>query len=72
MNNQVFVDGSMSYISAIQRWSAKFRELMNVETGTLKIGASTTVTQHVLLKYLDLFREKYPNVSQKYRFEEID
>ena len=31
MKNQVYVDGSMSYISAIQRWSAKFRELMQSE-----------------------------------------
>ena len=55
-----FVESGLNYI---KNGENKFRELMNVETGTLKIGASTTVTQHVLLKYLDLFREKYPNVN---------
>lgn len=52
-----------SGLNCIQNGENKFRELMNVESGTLKIGASTTVTQHVLLKYLDIFREKYPNVN---------
>ena len=55
-----FVESGLNYI---KNGENKFRELMNVENGTLKIGASTTVTQHVLLKYLDLFREKYPNVN---------
>ncbi len=55
-----FVESGLNYI---QNGENKFRELMNVESGTLKIGASTTVTQHVLLKYLDIFREKYPNVN---------
>ena len=55
-----FVESGLNYI---QNGENKFKELMNVESGTLKIGASTTVTQHVLLKYLDIFREKYPNVN---------
>ena len=55
-----FVESGLNYI---QNGENKFRELMNIESGTLKIGASTTVTQHVLLKYLDIFREKYPNVN---------
>lgn len=55
-----FVESGLNYI---QNGENKFRELMNIESGTLKIGASTTVTQHVLLKYLDIFQEKYPNVN---------
>ena len=55
-----FVESGLNYI---QNGENKFRELMNIESGTLKIGASTTVTQHVLLKYLDIFREKYPNIN---------
>ena len=31
MKNQVFVDGSGAYIAAIQRWVAKFSELMRTE-----------------------------------------
>ena len=31
MKNQVIVDGSGAYIAAVQRWSAKFRDLMKAE-----------------------------------------
>lgn len=55
-----FIETGLTYI---QNGENKFKELMNIESGTLKIGASTTVTQHVLLEYLDKFQDKYPNVS---------
>jgi len=55
-----FVESGLSYI---KNGENKFKELMNIESGTLKIGASTTVTQHVLLDYLDVFQDSYPNVS---------
>ena len=55
-----FVESGLNYI---YNGENKFKELMNIESGTLKIGASTTVTQHVLLEYLDIFQDKYPNVS---------
>lgn len=50
-------------ITYIKNGEKKFQELMNLEEGTLKIGASTTVTQHVLLPYLQEFQSKYPNVA---------
>lgn len=31
MKNQVFIDGSSAYIAAMQRWVAKFKELMRTE-----------------------------------------
>lgn len=55
-----FVETGLNYI---KNGENKFKELMNIESGTLKIGASTTVTQHVLLKYLDLFQDRFPNVG---------
>lgn len=55
-----FVESGLNYINNGEN---KFKELMNIESGTLKIGASTTVTQHILLEYLDIFQDKYPNVS---------
>lgn len=55
-----FVESGLNYI---KNGENKFKELMNIESGTLKIGASTTVTQHVLLKYLDIFQDRFPNVS---------
>lgn len=50
-------------ITYIQNGEKKFQELMNLQSGTLKIGASTTVTQHVLLPYLQKFQTQYPNIS---------
>ncbi len=55
-----FVQEGITYIKNGEK---KFQELMNLEEGTLKIGASTTVTQHVLLPYLKEFQNKYPNIS---------
>lgn len=55
-----FVESGLNYI---KNGENKFKELMNIESGTLKIGASTTITQHILLKYLDLFQNRYPNIN---------
>lgn len=37
--------------------------LKNLDYGNIKIGASTTVSQHVLMPYLEIFHEKYPNID---------
>jgi len=55
-----FVSNGITYI---QNGEKKFQELMNLQEGTLKIGASTTVTGNVLLPYLQEFNEKYPNIT---------
>lgn len=55
-----FIETGLNYI---QNGQNKFKELMNVENGTLKIGASTTITHYVLLPLLEMYQEKYPNVS---------
>lgn len=55
-----FIQEGITYIRNGER---KFQELMDLEEGTLKIGASTTVTQHVLLPYLKKFQSLYPNIS---------
>ena len=55
-----FIETGLNYI---QNGENKFKELMNVENGTLKIGASTTITHYVLLPFLEIYQEKYPNVS---------
>lgn len=39
--------------------------LKNMEYGTIRIGASTTVSKHVLMPYLARFHEKYPNIEIK-------
>lgn len=37
--------------------------LKNLDYGNIRIGASTTVCQHVLMPYLEKFHEKYPNID---------
>lgn len=60
---KVLYDFIKEGITYIRNGEKKFQDLMNLEEGTLKIGASTTVTQHVLLPYIQKFQEKYPNIS---------
>lgn len=55
-----YIDEGLTFI---KNGEAKFQELMNLQDGTLKIGASTTVTQHVLLPYLEKFTNLYPNIN---------
>lgn len=37
--------------------------LKNLDYGNIRIGASTTVSQHVLMPYLETFHENYPNID---------
>ena len=37
--------------------------LKNLDSGKIKIGASTTVSKHVLMPYLEKFHEQYPNID---------
>lgn len=60
---KVLYDFIQEGITYIRNGEKKFQELMELQNGTLRIGASTTVTQHVLLPYLQEYQEKYPNIS---------
>ena len=37
--------------------------MKNMDYGTIRIGASTTVSQHVLMPYLEKFHKTYPNIE---------
>lgn len=41
----------------------KFTELINLETGCIKIGISTTLTKEFLLPYLEEFHRLYPKID---------
>ncbi len=41
----------------------KFRQLLDVDNGEIKIGASDMSLQFYLLPYLEAFHEKYPNIK---------
>lgn len=41
----------------------KFTDLINLETGSIKIGISVTLTREFLLPYLKEFHDKYPKID---------
>lgn len=41
----------------------KFRQLLDVDNGEIKIGASDMTLQFYLLPYLEVFHERYPNIK---------
>lgn len=41
----------------------KFMSLKNLDTGTLNIGSTTTISEHYLIPYLKKFHELYPNIN---------
>ena len=41
----------------------KFMSLKNLESGVLNIGASASISENYLMKYLSEFRKMYPNVK---------
>ena len=50
-------------IEFINNAENKFTDLINLETGTIRIGISTTLTKEFLLPYLEEFHELYPKID---------
>lgn len=50
-------------IESIVNGENALSNLKNLDTGTIRIGASTTVCRHVVMSYLEKFHEKYPKVD---------
>lgn len=46
---------------------AKFNELINLESGTIRIGINTTLTKEFLMHYLETFHKLYPNINIEIR-----
>lgn len=40
-----------------------FSSLKNLEVGTIKIGATATLTKHILMPHLDKFHKLYPSIN---------
>lgn len=55
-----YIHHAMEYIVNAEN---KFSELINLETGTIKIGISSTLTKEFLLPYLKEFHEIYPKID---------
>lgn len=46
---------------------AKFNELINLESGTIRIGINTTLTKEFLMPYLETFHKLYPKINIEIR-----
>ena len=46
---------------------AKFNELINLESDTIRIGINTTLTKEFLMPYLETFHKLYPNINIEIR-----
>lgn len=55
-----YIKQAIEYISSAEN---KFSELINLETGKMKIGINTTLTKEFLLPYLKEFHKLYPGVD---------
>ena len=50
-------------IESIKNGESTLANLKNLDSGIIRIGASTTVSRHVLIPYLEIFHEKYPKID---------
>lgn len=57
-----YIKIAMEYFSNAEN---KFNDLINLETGIIKIGISTTLTKYFLTPYLKTFHKLHPNIEIK-------
>ena len=55
-----YISKAMEYIYNAE---SKFTDLINLNTGTIKIGVSSTLTKEFLIPYLEEFHKKYPKID---------
>ena len=55
-----YIKQAIEYINNAEN---KFTDLINLETGSIKIGISTTLTREFLLPYLEEFHKLYPKID---------
>ena len=55
-----YIKQAMEYINNAEN---KFTELMHLESGSVKIGISSTLTKEFLLPYLEEFHKNYPKID---------
>ena len=55
-----YIRQAIEYISSAEN---KFSDLINLETGCIKIGISSTLTKEFLLPYLETFHKLYPKID---------
>lgn len=55
-----YIKQAIEYITNAEN---KFSDLINLETGTIKLGISATLTKEFLLPYLEKFHKLYPKID---------
>ena len=55
-----YITKAMEYINSAEN---KFSDLINLETGVIKIGINSTLTKEFLLSYLEIFNKSYPKID---------
>lgn len=55
-----YIKQAIEFISSAEN---NFTDAINLETGTIKIGISTTLTKEFLIPYLKTFHQKYPKIK---------
>lgn len=60
---KVLFDYVKKGIESIINGENALSNLKNLDSGILRIGASTTVSRHVVMPYLEKFHEKYPKID---------
>lgn len=60
---QVMIEHVGNAINMLNEAENKFCELKGITVSVIKIGASDTLCKHYLLKYIDEFHRKYPQIN---------
>lgn len=62
-NGKIFFEFIKNGVESFMNGEHKLTALNNLETGSLRIGASTTVTKYYLLSYIEKFHKSYPKIN---------
>lgn len=60
---KIFYDQIKKGLDHIENAERLFSSLKNIQTGTVRIGASASITKHILMPYLKTFHNEFPNIN---------
>ena len=61
----IFFNYIKTGIEAFQNGENSFLNYMNLDSGSIRIGASTTITKNIVMPYIEKFHNLHPNVDIK-------
>lgn len=62
-NGKIFYEFIKNGVESFINGEHKLTSLKNLETGTIRIGASTTITKYFLLPFIEKFHTQFPNID---------